>query len=301
MSTKILIQGTPEWREARATKVTGSRVAAIVGASPFTTEAAVMREMVCESLGEYKDISNEAMRWGTEHEAEALKLYDFLHAGDNEIGTTGFWEDGILGASPDALVGEDGLVEIKCPWKIRDEVDPDFKSIDDLQHYWHQIQMQLHCTKREWCDFFQWTPNGQRCERVERDPLWWKVNAPTIKAFYKRYEKALADADVGGPQQKLGMGARWAAAAEQYATANKVMKAAEADVKDAKQRMTTMMEEVEVDTCTGGGVKALKILRNGSINWKNMAMDQITELVVRDIEEDYRNAPVTSYRFDVEK
>jgi len=278
IDTRIIEQNTPEWREARATLITASRVSAVIGAGGFKTQNAVMREMVMETLGEFNHSPDSApMKWGRDNEAVAADQYELLYGGDREVKTTGFWVKGLIGASPDRLVGSDGLVEIKCPWSKRNDKCPEFLNIDEQQHYWHQVQAQLYCTDRKWCDFFQWTPAGFSCETVERNEFWYDTHKQTFENFNARYLKEVADADLGGPQQKLGMSVRWQLAAEQYLDAIGIQIAATTDVKDAKERLSKMVKECELSECSGAGVKVALVERRGSIDYKAMAKQLLEE------------------------
>jgi putative phage-type endonuclease len=293
----MLEQGTAAWHKAREGRITGSRVAAVLGCSPFySSDTALMREMVSEALGEKRDFDNEPMRWGRDHEEEAVKLYEFLYAsGEEPVQTTGFWTDGgkMLGASPDRLVGEYGLLEVKCPWGLRDEKVPQFKGIEDRKDYWHQIQMQLHVTDRQWCDFFQWTPHGHNCVRVDRQESWLDDNLEVIEAFFKRYQSAVVKADKGGPQERVGGSARWAAACDLWAHGKRSVDAGQADMDDAKTVMMELMKNADIEVCAGFGVEAKVSYRKGSVDYKAvvgefMAPDQFDE-------EQYRRAPSKAF------
>lgn len=300
MSSTELAQGTHEWRQARVGKVTGSRIGAILGVSPFTTRKKVMREMVDEMLGNIHDISNPAMDWGNEHEDEAAKMYEFLYAGASGVHKTGFWEQGDLGASPDRLVGEDGLLEIKCPYGIREDKAPKFKSIDDMPHYWHQIQLQLWVTGRKWCHFFQWTPEDSDCQLVEFDPEWYAKVEDEVVVFLGELRDLFKKAREGGSEERVGLSARWAAAAERYKLASAEKARVEAELSEAKAELQSMMEDNEIDQCVGAGLKVQKVMRKGSIDYKLLAMEQLTEDVVKPIEEDYRRKGSVSWRIDEE-
>ena len=102
-----------------------------------------------------------------------------------------------LGASPDGLVGDRGLVEIKCPFGIRNKNPPIFKTAAMQTHYYAQMQVQLFCTEREWCDFYQWTPNGDLVERVNLDENFLATVLPVLRSFYEKYliERELPNAE----------------------------------------------------------------------------------------------------------
>ena len=289
MSATNLEQGTQAWRQARTGIITGSRIGAVLGISPFQSRKALLREMVDEANGIYSDFDNEPMRWGRENEETAVKLYSFLY-GEDEVSETGFHTKEMIGASPDRLVGEFGLVEIKCPWNQREEKVPQFKSIEDkdMRHYYHQIQAQLYVTDRQWCDFFQWAPNGYRCERVMRKENWYPLHRDLFREFMDDYEALLAVASTGGAEEKVGRSARWAAAVEDYRMAELTERAAAADKAKAKEILVSLMKEAKIDHCEGAGLRAQQVVRPGSVDWKKLATDQLTKEVVETIEEEYR-------------
>ena len=299
--SKELQQGTPEWYEARRGRITASMVGAILGDSPWTSPNGALRDMVADmNGGNQKD--GPAMRYGREHEDEAAAVYAFLYGEGQEISETGFWADeweGVpVGASPDRLVGEEGLVEIKCPYSLREDESPEFKSIHDQPHYWHQVQMQLAITGRKWCDFFQWTRQSHRCERVYPDPDWQIEIMKELESFYNAFQAKMAEQQQGGPADKLAHSGTWYAHSEGYRLASITEAAAKADKEAHRKALIDLMERSHVDECRGGGIKVQKISRAGSIDYRLMAQDNLPNL--KEIEEEYRKAPTESWRIDVE-
>ena len=114
-------QRTPEWFAVRCGKVTASRVADLMARIKTGYAASrdnYMAQLVCERITgkPAESYSNAAMQWGTEQEPFARAAYE-AHTGVI-VEETGFHSHPTIeaaGASPDGLVGEDGLVEIKCP------------------------------------------------------------------------------------------------------------------------------------------------------------------------------------------
>ena len=90
-----------------------------------------------------------------------------------------------LGASPDGLIGDDSILEIKCPYSLRN--GGEFKSISEQPHYYAQIQIQLWCTGRQWCDFYQWSAHGYKLESVPRNDEWIAQNITKLSDFYQDY------------------------------------------------------------------------------------------------------------------
>ena len=111
-----LEQRTPEWYEARRGKLTASNVGAALGQVSYTSRAEAYRR----ALGTDTFTGNDATRWGVLHEADGILAYTKLTGAD--VTATGLhthekfpW----LAGSPDGLVGEEGLIEVKCPYYYR--------------------------------------------------------------------------------------------------------------------------------------------------------------------------------------
>ena len=147
-------QGTDEWFAARLGKVTASRAADVMTKKGSAARANLSAQLVLERLTNTKgeSFSSAAMQWGVDQEPFARAAYE-AHSGV-WVDTVGFVQHPTIeraGASPDGLVGHDGLVEIKCPNTAT--------MIDTLStgkvpsNYATQMQMQMACTGRAWCDY----------------------------------------------------------------------------------------------------------------------------------------------------
>ena len=171
-------QGTEEWRQLRLGKVTASRVADVVartktgwGASRANYAAELIAERLTGSAAER--FQSEAMRWGSETEALARLAYEF-HA-DVEVVQVAFAHHPSIpmaGASPDGLVGDDGLVEIKCPNTATHIETLLGGSIPGK--YETQCQWQMACTGRKWVDWVSFDPRMPEdmtlfVQRIARD------------------------------------------------------------------------------------------------------------------------------------
>lgn len=182
-------QKSKEWFEARKNRLTGSNVGAALGVNPWKTPDDLIREMVRSYHGAESEFKgNPATEYGTFHEDGATQDYQMLTG--NTVEDCGFYvhpEFDWLGASPDGFVGDNGLIEIKCPYGQRDKKPPAFKTAKEQPHYYAQMQVEMACTGRDWLDFYQWAPHGEKLERVEWDQEWWDENLPKLKAFYDRY------------------------------------------------------------------------------------------------------------------
>ncbi|ACL58723.1 lambda exonuclease family protein [Methylobacterium nodulans] len=174
-----MVQGSPAWFEARLGRVTASRVAEVIGRTAkgtWTAERARYRaQLVAERLtGQvaHHYVSVEMM-WGTDHEPHARAAYEFLF--DRPVVQVGFVDHptiAMAGASPDGLIGADGLVEFKCP-KTETHLAT-WLSGAVPEEYLPQVQWQMACTRRAWCDFVSFDPRVPTdlqlfCTRVARD------------------------------------------------------------------------------------------------------------------------------------
>lgn len=156
-------QGSPEWIAARLGKLTASRVAdatdLLKSGKPGAKRLTYLGELIAERVTGLvvERYQNDLMRWGTQQEPEARAVYEFFHG--VEVRTVGLIDHpsiAMAAASPDGLVGADGLVEIKCPSTST--------HIDTLlaqaipEEYVKQIDWQMACTGRRWCDFVSYDP-----------------------------------------------------------------------------------------------------------------------------------------------
>lgn len=185
----------------REGRITASNVGAILGLDPYRTADDVMRAMVRAHHGAEKEFNgNVATEWGNGFEDEARQTY-VMDTG-NEVRRIGFCihpDHDWLGATPDSFVEPDGLLEIKCPYGKRK--GGDLKPLSEQPHYAAQIQVQLACTGKAWCDFYQWAPHTTKLERVYVDPAF---NLWPLRAFYLQYivERAIPAEDSEHLQDK---------------------------------------------------------------------------------------------------
>lgn len=168
-------QGSPEWFSARLGKVTASKIADVMMKPTTAGYQNYKAQLVCERLTgtATEGFTSSAMQHGTDTEPQARAFYEMETGFDvDEIGFVPHPEIGMSGASPDGMVGEVGLVEIKCPQPaehIRILTGGDIK-----RNYLLQMQWQMACTGREWCDFVSFNPAlpfeiQMHCQRVEAD------------------------------------------------------------------------------------------------------------------------------------
>lgn len=194
-------QRTAEWFAARLGKVTASRVADLIartktgwGASRENYKAQLVAERLTGQPIE--TFSNAAMQWGTCTEPEARQAYSFRQDVDVlELGFVDHPRIDMSGASPDGLIGEDGLVELKCPQPATHIATLLGQSVP--AKYLVQIQWQLACTGRQWCDFASYDPRLPESmrlfvQRVERDPAEIKILEGYVVDFLGEVDETVA-------------------------------------------------------------------------------------------------------------
>jgi putative phage-type endonuclease len=163
----MIEQGTPEWFADRLGKVTASRLADVLAKTKTgysATRNNYMTQLVLERVtgSRAEGYTNAAMAWGTEQEPFARAAYE-AHTGQmvEEVGFIPHPDIDGAGASPDGLVGDDGMVEIKCPssstalevWLTHAQGNDPVDS-----KYYAQMQWQMRCADRSWCDYVVFDP-----------------------------------------------------------------------------------------------------------------------------------------------
>lgn len=198
-------QRTPEWYEARKGRISGSIVGAILGLSPWQKPADILRTMVREYHGAESEFTgNPATDHGTQNEQRALLA--FMRETGLMVEQCGFFPYGDrMGASPDGLTSDGGVLELKVPYGLR--YGGEFKPLADQPHYAAQVQMEILSTGRTHAYFAQYiAPKGDplsmdyieeriQVERVEHDPEWIDRHLPAISAFYELYLSELDNSE----------------------------------------------------------------------------------------------------------
>ena len=190
-------QGSPEWFQMRLGKVTASRVADILAKTKTGPSASRQNYLIELAIQRTTGIiqesySNSAMEWGTQTEPQARVAYEVNT--NNFVDQIAFIDHPSIawfGCSPDGLVSDRGLVEIKCPnsathWEY-------FKSKKPPQKYFIQMQSQIAVTNKDWCDFVSFDPRmPDRSQllivRIDRDEAFIAEMEAEIKKFLDEVE-----------------------------------------------------------------------------------------------------------------
>jgi len=169
-------QGTDEWRAVKCGKISASSMADVLASRRNGGESKTRKTYMLRLLAErlsgipQETYQNGAMQWGVENEPFARQAYEM----DKLLYSTqiGFYQTSdFTGCSPDGLIDDDGLIEIKCPY-----TSTHLQYILDNKapcEYYAQVQAQMWITGRQWCDFVSYDPRvlvrPYWCIRVPRD------------------------------------------------------------------------------------------------------------------------------------
>jgi len=195
----MMEQRTDEWFAARLGKVTASRVADVIAKTKSgygAGRANYMADLVVERLTGQKaqGFSNAAMEWGTQTEPQARAAYS-AKTGIlvEEVGFIDHPTVAMSGASPDGFA-EEGLIEVKCP-NTATHLEWILAELPPLK-YFTQMQWQMACTGRPWCDFVSFDPRlPERLQllvvRVPRDDVYIAMLETEVKKFLAELDDKL--------------------------------------------------------------------------------------------------------------
>jgi len=192
-------QRTPEWEQARCGSLGASQVWEIK-----KSRTKLLTTLIAERLSGIpsEKYVTERMRWGIDHEPKARLAYELLTgASVRQCGI--FRHPQIEGthASPDGLVGEDGIVEIKCPDTATHVAGLLGAPIED--RYIAQMQWQMECSGRAWCDFVSYDPRLPphlmlHVRRVKKNEGITAELAEEVKSFLDELNQKLRSLDEAG-------------------------------------------------------------------------------------------------------
>ena len=192
-------QRTDEWFTARLGKVTASRVADVIAKTKTgygAGRANYMADLVVERLTGKKaqGFTNAAMEWGTEQEPHARAAYS-AKTGImvEEVGFIDHPTVAMSGASPDGFA-EEGLIEVKCP-NTATHLEYVLAELPPLK-YFTQMQWQMACTGRPFCDFVSFDPRlPERLQllvvRIPRDDDYIKMLEQEVTVFLQELDDKL--------------------------------------------------------------------------------------------------------------
>jgi putative phage-type endonuclease len=283
-------QRNDAWYANRVGRITASRVGAILGLSKYRNRDDVMRDMVREALGAPSEFTgNEATRYGELHEADALDAYEQRYG--TIIEPSGLVVDSLydwLAASPDGLVGEHGLVECKCPYRSR--------YTTPSAEYVAQMQLQMACTGRDWCDFVIWREGEPIIvERVECDLDWIPRNLGNLQNFMDEYRETIADPAKAAPYlaDKERDDADWRIAVEAWRHAKREAE----DYASLEKQLRAELIALAPQGAKGCGVSLARVETEGRVDYKRAITQMLPDVDLSA----FKGKPSISYRITESK
>lgn len=268
-------QRTPEWMAARKGRLTGSNIGAALGLNPWRKPEDLIRAMVREYHGFPSEFTgNVATEYGTFHESGAIAEFTMMTG--IAVKPCGFFTyANWLGGSPDGLIRDDALLEVKCPYGQREANPPTFKTLADQPHYYAQVQINLLCADRSTAYFWQWSPFGHELETVQRDDDWLVENTPKLYAFWQRVQSELDNPDhLKGRRIELAT-VEAHKLAEEYDQLGEAIDRATDRRKEILSELVAMARNQDADIF---GRKLTRVERAGSVGYAKAVKDYLPDL-----------------------
>jgi exodeoxyribonuclease (lambda-induced) len=197
-------QGSEAWLKLRLGLVSASRFKDIMTNPRSKTELfsatakSYMLELIAEILtGEQKEVSGKALEWGSNNEINAQNEYAFEKGVKVESVGICLTDDKLIGASPDGFVGDDGGLEIKCPYNSANHIATVVSGEMPKEHM-AQVQGNLWVNNREWFDFVSYDPRIEGkgrifIKRIYRDEEYIKNLEEKIYVFLNEMKRILKE------------------------------------------------------------------------------------------------------------
>ena len=232
---------------------------------------------------------NIATRHGQAHEDGAI--IDFQMETGLDVEPVGFlpYEDW-LGASPDGMTSDGGILEIKVPFSLRKSEDPNFKTLADQPHYYAQVQVEILCANASHGWFWQWSAHGFDLERVEIDQAWRNENLPRLKQFHAELMDAIRTPDEYlAPRRKVIDTLAASRLLREYDEMAEAEERASARRKAILDELVQMAGNGDAEVC---GRKLTRVNRAGAISYAKA----LAELAPGADLEKWRGQPSSSWR-----
>jgi putative phage-type endonuclease len=295
-------QRSPEWFEARKGRVTGSIAGAALGLCPWMNPAQVIRKLVRDHHGAPSEfVGNPATEYGTRHERAAILR--FIRATGFDVAECGFLPIGdFSGASPDGLTSDDAILEIKVPYGLRKEVNPQFKSLAEQPHYEVQVQLEMIAAGRDRAYFVQYRPQignfgdfdfSHEVIRIEEVELWrgkqYYDLLNDLQAFHKKVQSELDNPAHLEPLRVQVECKEAEIILNHIDELDQQIKAAKESRDDALKKLVELAGGQNAEIC---GRKLTKVVTQGAVSYAKA----IKELCPDADLEKYRGKPTESWR-----
>ena len=250
----------------RKGRVTGSQAGAILGLSPWMTREDVIQEWLFGSIF----VSNAATEYGSFHEEYALADLQLQIEGKCEPNQEFHIhrEHNWLGCTPDGFVinkddKAEYVIEIKCPFGLRNDEDPEFKLLEDMPHYYAQVQLEMYCTGVPRAVFFQWNRFKNNLQFIELDQQWIDENIPKLMQFMTEVDDRRAT--VGDDELLAG----------RYLAAKRAFDQAKELLDEAKEQLVQLAAGQKRKV---GPVSVYPVTRKGSVSYAKVVKDHLPDL-----------------------
>jgi len=285
-------QRSKEWFRARKGKLTGSNIGAALGVNPWKTPEDLIRSMVRSYHGAESEFKgNIATEYGQLH--EPLATMDYFGKTDNFVEECGFFvhpDYNWLGASPDGLIGADGVIEIKCPFGKRNDKEPVFKTAGEQPHYYAQMQIEMAVTGRKFCHFFQWSKHGTSLETIEFNHAWFHNALPQLKDFHDLY---LSELDNPEHLEAKQVEINTLAANKLIEEYDRICETLDNATARKKEILSQLVEAAKSKNAIICGRKLTRVERKGSIAYAKIVKEKLKDLDL----EPYTGNPTNYWKF----
>jgi len=164
-------------------KLTSGMAVGALGLSPTMSVEKTRIAATRKALGLESDFKhNVATEWGKHNEKGALLDY-YMETGSRAHPLGFCVYDDWLVAGPVHVVDQERIVQVYCPYSLRDQDDPEFQSCFQKYHLFAKIQFSLLASKSKVCDFYQWSPNATKIEEVQINWPWLDEKMPRLEEF----------------------------------------------------------------------------------------------------------------------
>lgn len=279
-------QGSKEWLRWRKTVITATDCPAIMGSSPYVTPYKCWQRKL-DLVQEQS--SNAAMERGRRLEPEARELFNKTYGFEMNPAVIESSEFQFLGASLDGITTLGNyIIEIKCGGvKLHDMA----RNGEIPEHYMDQMQHQLLVTRAEKCFYYSYNGHEGICIEIKPDPEFINYFMPKAYAFWKGIATFEAPALTIRDYKNMNDNRSWNEYADMYQKVDKDIKAQE-EKKDYIRKK--LIELCENESSQGHGLKVMKIISKGRVNY-----EEIPEIQGIDLNK-YRKESNSSWKFLVE-
>ena len=267
--------------------ITASEIGAIAGNGRFASREDILKRKIMEHNGlENPFQGNVATRWGNDNEARAVAEFEFLTGlvvdkqGEDQQFVDRLMDrgDGLVvraGCTPDGVLQDGGLLEVKCPYGIRNDTPDAELYLSKAPEYLDQMQWAMMVTNKPHCVFVVWTTEGIDHLTIKQDFDHQERLIVEALKFQQELNAILADPELQKPylQDKKSKkdsaiersDAEYAEAAAFYRNAYARLAEAQAVADEAKKALIDLTEGLDVKGC---GVSIIHSTRAGAVDYK---------------------------------